>query len=59
MLDPSMTVTPADTSSKATYRTDRTIRIWIVIHGLIVLGWFVFWLNDQYHISVAEPAEDL
>lgn len=58
MRDPSMTVAPADTSSKATYRTDRAIRIWIVIHGLIVLGWFVFWANFQRLYFLGDSGED-
>jgi len=48
-----------DAVSTATPRTDRAIRIWIVIHGLIVLGWFVHWAHYQYRMSIAEPAEDL
>jgi hypothetical protein len=46
------------TTSKAEDRTDRAIRIWIVIHGLIVLGWFVFWANFQRLYHLGENPED-
>lgn len=39
MPEPSTNTSLPDTASAATARTDRAIRIWIVIHGLIVLGW--------------------
>lgn len=46
------------TKSKAAGRTDRAIRVWIVIHGLIVLGWFVFWANFQRPYHLGENPED-
>jgi|GEM_PF-6654080 len=58
MLDPSMTVAQAKPSSRATRRSDKAIRIWIVIHGLIVLGWFVFWANFQRLYRLGENPED-
>lgn len=38
--------------------TDRAIHVWIVIHGIIVLGWSVFWTNHQYLFLNGENPED-
>ena len=54
-----MTISQTDGASRTKQRTDRAIRIWLVIHGSIVLGWFVFWVIYQYRISIAEPAEEV
>ena len=35
--------------------TDRAICVWITIHVLIVLGWFVYWIDYNHRIRIAEP----
>lgn len=35
--------------------TDRAICVCITIHVLIVLGWFVYWIDYNHRIRIAEP----
>ncbi len=55
MPEPSMNASQPDTASAATSRTDRAIRIWIVIHGLIVLGWSFASAREGAGQPIGEP----
>ncbi|MBI1324212.1 hypothetical protein GC170_13660 [bacterium] len=50
-----MNASQPDTVSSATPRTDRAIRIWIVIHGLIVLGWSFASASEGAGQTIGEP----
>jgi hypothetical protein len=36
---------------------DRAIIAWITIHVLIVLGWFIYWIDYNHQTRIAEPRD--
>lgn len=53
-----MNETDLRTAPKPASRTKKTMIVWLIMHGLIVLGWSVFWTNFQRLYQLGENGED-